>query len=145
MDPALAKQLEGLGDEEKRKVLMALLMEDNMKDDGDSEDGSLQDEITDPPELDDDGRTATVENMTYTTRAWRSVLDLSDGAREEIVRDCKKVFPLDGSNWLAAESEPRCALEHMAKALPSPQNCHTHATNYLPTGYFPVPHQGLHL
>ena len=36
---------------------------------------------------------------------------------ESLRRDCTLAFALDGSNWLGATAEPRCALERLARAV----------------------------
>ena len=34
-----------------------------------------------------------------------------------LIRDCRVVFALNSSNWLAASAEPRCSLEAVARAV----------------------------
>lgn len=36
---------------------------------------------------------------------------------EALARDCMVVFALDSSNWLPATTEPRCALERLAREI----------------------------
>ena len=37
--------------------------------------------------------------------------------RAALIRDCRVVFALNSSNWLAASAEPRCSLEAVARAV----------------------------
>jgi len=118
-------KLVGLSEDEQRQVLMKMLMEDatagDLRDESGDEDGAdgfsdlseLEEGEGEIPDLDEDGRTVKVA-LEYASRSYSEVFDFSAGAREALIRDCKTVFPLDGSHWIGTSDVPRCALEAMA-------------------------------
>ena len=123
MSEDLKAKLAGLSEDEQRKVLMQMLMEDATAGDLDGSDeeeeegfsnlSDLDENEGEIPDLDSEGRTVSVD-LKYDSRSWENVFDFSGGAREALIRDCKTVFPLDGSHWMGVSHAPRCALEAMA-------------------------------
>ena len=50
-------------------------------------------------------------------RSFGNALPLDEEQRAALTRDCRLVFALNSSNWLAASAEPRCSLEAVARAI----------------------------
>ena len=109
---------------ERRRALLRMLVaaEDSDGDDGEEEgeeeEGELEDEEEAPlPALDSNGRVAGYKGVDHRTRSWASALPLDEAQTAALTRDCRLVFALDSSNWLAAGAKPRCSLEAVALAI----------------------------
>ena len=119
---------------ERRRVLLRMLAADDDSGSDEDEEGeeegegeeedeeeaeSEDDEASPPPlpDLDADGRVRGYAGVDHSLRSWADALPLDKAQRAELTRDCRLVFALDSSNWLAAGARPRCSLEAIAAAV----------------------------
>eukprot|EP00747_Dinoflagellata_sp_TGD_P207591 gnl/TRDRNA2_/TRDRNA2_81142_c0_seq1.p1 gnl/TRDRNA2_/TRDRNA2_81142_c0~~gnl/TRDRNA2_/TRDRNA2_81142_c0_seq1.p1 ORF type:complete len:453 (-),score=64.97 gnl/TRDRNA2_/TRDRNA2_81142_c0_seq1:16-1293(-) len=114
--PRLMRQLANLPPAEQRARLLELLAADlsggALSDD---EEGRVDADWT-MPELDDDGRTASVgQSLCFEHRACE--VTTSAEARTELLKACHLVFALDGSSWMPCTASPRCLPERLAAAV----------------------------
>lgn len=68
-----------------------------------------------PPKLDASNRVTGGEALDYRFRC--GALRLTEAEATVLCKDCTMAFALNSSNWLAADAEPRCALERLARAI----------------------------
>jgi hypothetical protein len=69
------------------------------------------------PVLDAKGRVAGYAGIDHSVRSFANALPLDAEQRAALMSDCRLVFALNSSNWLAASAEPRCSLEAVARAV----------------------------
>ena len=69
------------------------------------------------PRLDDRRRVASTGADKLDYRFRTGTLRMNTRQAAVLRKDCANVFALNSSNWLAATAEPRCALEHVARAI----------------------------
>ena len=134
----MKRRLEALptDEAERRRLLLAMLAEDSDEadeseeseggeegeegEDASDEDGSddgESDENEALPDLDAEGRIAGYAGIDHSVRSFANALPLDEEQRSALTRDCRLVFALNSSNWLAASAEPRCSLEAVARAI----------------------------
>ena len=68
-----------------------------------------------PPKLDASNRVTGGEALDYRFRC--GALRLTEAEATVLCKDCTMAFALNSSNWLAADAEPRCAVERLARAI----------------------------
>ena len=114
----MKRRLEALptDEAERRRLLLAMLAEDSDEESEEGEEGE-EDEDEALPVLDAKGRVAGYAGIDHSVRSFANALPLDSEQRDALIRDCRVVFALNSSNWLAASAEPRCSLEAVARAV----------------------------
>ena len=79
------------------------------------DESALADDSGRVPALDASRHVAGGEALDYRFRC--GSLQLREGDAALLRKDCSLVFALNSSNWLAANAEPRCALERLARTI----------------------------
>jgi len=120
----MKRRLEALptDEAERRRLLLAMLAEDSDEESEEGEEGEEGEEDEDEesealPVLDAKGRVAGYAGIDHSVRSFANALPLDAEQRAALIRDCRVVFALNSSNWLAASAEPRCSLEAVARAV----------------------------
>ena len=117
----MKRRLEALptDEAERRRLLLAMLAEDSDEESEEGEEGEEGEEDEDEalPVLDAKGRVAGYAGIDHSVRSFANALPLDAEQRAALIRDCRIVFALNSSNWLAASAEPRCSLEAVARAV----------------------------
>ena len=102
----------------RRAALLRMLTEQGDDEEEESDDDDDDDDDDDQlPELDRNRRVIGYSGIDHGCRSWERALPLGDALTSELTRDCRLVFTLDSSNWLAAGTAPRCSLEALARAV----------------------------
>jgi hypothetical protein len=114
----MKRRLEALptDEAERRRLLLAMLAEDSDEESEDVEEGE-EGENEALPVLDAKGRVAGYAGIDHSVRSFANALPLDAEQRAALMSDCRLVFALNSSNWLAASAEPRCSLEAVARAV----------------------------
>ena len=102
----MKRRLEALptDEAERRRLLLAMLAEDSDEESEDVEEGE-EGENEALPVLDAKGRVAGYAGIDHSVRSFANALPLDAEQRAALMSDCRLVFALNSSNWLAASAD----------------------------------------